>query len=157
VRSTVITQADLRERLRPVVRRYTGQESEEQRRQIATNPPDILLTNCMMFELLLTRQDEVDRTVIGNARGLKFIVLDELHTYRGRQGADVSSWCADCASVLLEPGRRSVLAPRPRWSAKAVMTSGRPACRTSRRACSVSRSGRRTSLTRACAGQPTTR
>jgi ATP-dependent helicase YprA (DUF1998 family) len=28
--------------------------------------------------------------VIGNAQGLDFIVLDELHTYRGRQGADVA-------------------------------------------------------------------
>jgi hypothetical protein len=28
--------------------------------------------------------------VIANADGLEFIVLDELHTYRGRQGADVA-------------------------------------------------------------------
>src|SRR5262245_28672680 len=28
--------------------------------------------------------------VIANAHGLDFIVLDELHTYRGRQGADVA-------------------------------------------------------------------
>jgi ATP-dependent helicase YprA (DUF1998 family) len=28
--------------------------------------------------------------VIENAAGLDFIVLDELHTYRGRQGADVA-------------------------------------------------------------------
>lgn len=70
--------------------RYTGQEDSEERRRIADNPPDILLTNFMMLELLMTRQDEVDRRVIGNCAGLRFLVLDELHTYRGRQGADVA-------------------------------------------------------------------
>jgi superfamily II DNA/RNA helicase len=70
--------------------RYTGQESAEERQRIADNPPDILLTNFMMLELLMTRQESVDRTVIGNCEGLRFLVLDELHTYRGRQGADVA-------------------------------------------------------------------
>jgi superfamily II DNA/RNA helicase len=76
---------------RPVTfERYTGQEDSEERRRIADNPPDILLTNFMMLELLMTRQDELDRKVIGNCAGLQFLVLDELHTYRGRQGADVA-------------------------------------------------------------------
>ncbi|MBK6515659.1 MAG: DEAD/DEAH box helicase [Polyangiaceae bacterium] len=70
--------------------RYTGQEDAEERKRIADNPPDILLTNFMMLELLMTRQDEVDRRVIDNCVGLRFLVLDELHTYRGRQGADVA-------------------------------------------------------------------
>jgi Lhr-like helicase len=70
--------------------RYTGQESAEERERIRNNPPDILLTNFMMLELLMTRQSELDKAVIENCRGLKFIVLDELHTYRGRQGADVA-------------------------------------------------------------------
>lgn len=85
-----ISQSGLPPELRPVVRRYTGQESSEERKHIADNPPDILLTNFMMTELLLTRQDETDSKVIENATGLEFIVLDELHTYRGRQGADVA-------------------------------------------------------------------
>lgn len=70
--------------------RYTGQEDKATRARIADNPPDILLTNFMMLELLMTRQDEIDRKVIGNCVGLRFLVLDELHTYRGRQGADVA-------------------------------------------------------------------
>lgn len=70
--------------------RYTGQESKEERQRIRDNPPDILLTNFMMLELLMTRQDELDRQVIANCKDLKFLVLDELHTYRGRQGADVA-------------------------------------------------------------------
>ena len=85
-----ISQSGLPEDLKPVVRRYTGQESQEERQRIADNPPDILLTNFMMAELLLTRQDSLDTKVIDNANGLEFIVLDELHTYRGRQGADVA-------------------------------------------------------------------
>ena len=44
----------------------------------------------MMRELLMTRQDEVDRAVIRNCHGLRFLVLDELHNCRGRQGADVA-------------------------------------------------------------------
>ena len=70
--------------------RYTGQEKDEERQRLAANPPDILLTNFMMLELLMTRQDDKDKAVIRNAKGLRFLVLDELHTYRGRQGADVA-------------------------------------------------------------------
>ncbi len=70
--------------------RYTGQEDSKERQRIADNPPDILLTNFMMLELLMTRQEERDRRVLGHCSGLRFLVLDELHTYRGRQGADVA-------------------------------------------------------------------
>lgn len=68
--------------------RYTGQEKPEQREVILANPPDILLTNYVMLELVLTRPDERS-SLIKAAQGLQFLVLDELHTYRGRQGADV--------------------------------------------------------------------
>ena len=69
-------------------RRYTGQENDEERNEIIANPPDILLTNYVMLELILTRADE--RPLVEAAEGLQFLVLDELHTYRGRQGADVA-------------------------------------------------------------------
>lgn len=72
------------------VARYTGQEKDQDRKDIASNPPDILLTNFMMLELILTRYEEKDRQVVEHCRGLDFLVLDELHTYRGRQGADVA-------------------------------------------------------------------
>jgi len=68
--------------------RYTGQESADRRREIIDNPPDILLTNFVMLELMLTRPDE--KRIVEAAEGLEFLVLDELHTYRGRQGADVA-------------------------------------------------------------------
>jgi hypothetical protein len=69
--------------------RYTGQESDAEKRAICEDPPHILLTNYVMLELILTRRDE--RPLVEAARGnLRFLVLDELHTYRGRQGADVA-------------------------------------------------------------------
>src|SRR5207248_6650290 len=67
--------------------RYTGQESDEERQRIIANPPDILLTNYVMLELILTRATE--RRMLAS-KMLQFLVLDELHTYRGRQGADVA-------------------------------------------------------------------
>ena len=81
---------------RPPVRfaRYTGQEKGEAREEIRRNPPDILLTNYMMLELLLTRIE--DRELVRAAQGLRFLVFDELHTYRGRQGADVAMLIRRC-------------------------------------------------------------
>ena len=70
--------------------RYTGQENSSQRNSIMENPPDILLTNYVMLELLMTRFRPVDIAIRKHASGLRFLVLDELHTYRGRQGADVA-------------------------------------------------------------------
>jgi hypothetical protein len=68
--------------------RYTGQERDEERDRIIAAPPDIVITNYAMLELILTRPKE--RKLIASASGLGFLVLDELHTYRGRQGGDVA-------------------------------------------------------------------
>jgi len=68
--------------------RYTGQERDEERNAIVAKPPDILLTNYVMLELILTRVYE--KQLVKAAQGLRFLVLDELHTYRSRQGADVA-------------------------------------------------------------------
>ena len=85
-----VGQSGLPEKLRPTFERYTGQEEADERERIRELRPDILLTNFMMLELLMTRQNALDQAVIANAQNLDFIVLDELHTYRGRQGADVA-------------------------------------------------------------------
>lgn len=69
-------------------RRYTGQEDESEKKAIRNNPPDILLTNYVMLELLLTRPEEAG--LVQSLSNMRFLVLDELHTYRGRQGADVA-------------------------------------------------------------------
>ncbi|MDR1798856.1 MAG: DEAD/DEAH box helicase, partial [Bifidobacteriaceae bacterium] len=70
-------------------KRYTGQEQDDERERILARPPDILLTNYVMLELLLTRPNERAK-LFGATSNLQFLVLDELHTYRGRQGADVA-------------------------------------------------------------------
>jgi len=69
--------------------RYNGQESHEQQKQILENPPNVLLTNYVILDLLLTRRDE-RRRLVDQAGKLRFLVLDELYTYCGRQGADVA-------------------------------------------------------------------
>lgn len=69
--------------------RYTGQEKQEDKNAILNDPPHILLTNYVMLEYMLIRPYE--RTLVQQAtRELKFLVMDELHFYRGRQGGDVS-------------------------------------------------------------------
>ena len=69
--------------------KYTGQEDDERRSEIENNPPDIILTNYMMLELILTRaREQYMRDSF--ADNLRFLVFDELHTYRGRQGADIA-------------------------------------------------------------------
>ncbi|MFN7328686.1 MAG: DEAD/DEAH box helicase, partial [Bacteroidota bacterium] len=68
---------------------YTGQEKAEQRQALLEENPDILLTNYMMLELILTRSKEAS---LKNSihENLRFLAFDELHTFRGRQGSDVA-------------------------------------------------------------------
>ena len=72
--------------------RYTGDTTEEEREAIVHQPPHILLTNYVMLELLMVRPR--DKKLIerghGDCQGPLFLVFDELHSYRGRQGADVA-------------------------------------------------------------------
>ncbi|MEZ6084000.1 MAG: DEAD/DEAH box helicase, partial [Phycisphaerae bacterium] len=84
--------------------RYTGQESEQERERILKNPPDILLTNYVMLELILTRIEE--RKLVDHAGVLRFLVFDELHTYRGRQGADVAMLVRRCREAFQSPTMR---------------------------------------------------
>src|SRR5207249_1751607 len=67
--------------------KYTGQENKDDRQAILDDPPHILLTNYVMLEYLLIRPHERDFVDLA-MRDLRFLVIDELHFYRGRQGAD---------------------------------------------------------------------
>jgi ATP-dependent helicase YprA (DUF1998 family) len=60
------------------------------REEIQNNPPDILMTNYVMLELLLTRFEDRKLFPPQHAGVLRFLVLDEVHTYTGKQGADVA-------------------------------------------------------------------
>ena len=86
---------------------YTGQEDEDEREAIIAKPPDILLTNYVMLELILTRSTEV-KGLVPRARGLQFLVLDELHTYRGRQGGDVSLLVRRVRVACESPGMQCI-------------------------------------------------
>ena len=82
--------------------KYTGETKEKERQELRETPPHILLTNYVMGELLLVRPEDKrflprlweERVRAGDGspsdEGLRFLVFDELHTYRGRQGADVA-------------------------------------------------------------------
>ena len=85
--------------------RYTGDTpwdrselSEDERSKIAPNekytreelretPPQILLTNFAMLEYLLLRPGDAD---LFRHQRLRYVVLDEAHTYNGAQGIDVA-------------------------------------------------------------------
>jgi superfamily II DNA/RNA helicase len=60
------------------------------REEMKRTPPDILLTNYVQLELLLTRLDDKPLFRDEFKENLRFLVLDELHTYSGKQGADVA-------------------------------------------------------------------
>lgn len=95
--------------------RYTGQEKGDVREALRRAPPDILLTNYMMLELLLTRSE--DRELVRAAKGLPYLVFDELHTYRGRQGADVAMLIRRCRQAFSSPNSICI-------GTSATMTSG---------------------------------
>jgi len=106
--------------------KYTGQESQEVRLGIIENPPAILLTNYMMLELIMVRKgDENLRNSI--LKNLKFLVFDELHTYKGRQGADVSllirrikSGCSDKKLVCIGTSATMVSGDDPSLNKQSV-------------------------------------
>lgn len=69
--------------------KYTGETNDAARDTLRQHPPQIMLTNYVMTELLLVRPED-QRFLDRAGGGLRFLVFDELHTYRGRQGADVA-------------------------------------------------------------------
>ncbi len=69
--------------------KYTGETQDELRQTMRQSPPQILLTNYVMAELMLVRPED-QRFLDRAGGGIRFLIFDELHTYRGRQGADVA-------------------------------------------------------------------
>ncbi|MDD5036641.1 MAG: DEAD/DEAH box helicase [Methylococcaceae bacterium] len=59
------------------------------RRSLRANPPPILVTNATMLEYLLVRNE--DRPILEQSQGgLRWIVIDEAHTYIGSQAAELT-------------------------------------------------------------------
>ncbi|MFC7648606.1 hypothetical protein ACFQX6_55290 [Streptosporangium lutulentum] len=75
-----------------------------QRAEIRRNPPDILITNYKMLDLLLQRADDLP---MWKDAELAYVVVDEFHTYDGAQGTDVAMLLRRLASATghSRPGR----------------------------------------------------
>jgi len=53
------------------------------------SPPDILLTNYKMLDYLLIRPEDRPLWLLNSPDTLRFLVVDELHTFDGAQGSDL--------------------------------------------------------------------
>lgn len=89
----------------PTVGLYTGAPGVESRRMsddggnyvcitdrkvLRQNPPDILLTNYKMLDYLLLRDEDRSLWQATTADTLRYLVVDELHTFDGAQGTDLA-------------------------------------------------------------------
>lgn len=70
------------------VARYDRQTKEAVRAALRKHPPHILLTNYMMLEYLLVRP--ADREALFASHRCRFVVLDEVHSYRGALGSNIA-------------------------------------------------------------------
>ena len=58
--------------------------------KLRENPPDVLLTNYKMLDYLLVRPEDAELWTGCGGDTLKFLVVDELHTFDGAQGTDLA-------------------------------------------------------------------
>ncbi|WP_445548797.1 DEAD/DEAH box helicase, partial [Frankia sp. CiP1_Cm_nod2] len=74
------------------------------RSEMRRTPPDILVTNYKMLDLLVQRADDLP---LWDGADLAYVVLDEFHTYDGAQGTDVAMLLRRLAAATgkAEPGR----------------------------------------------------
>jgi hypothetical protein len=70
------------------VQMYNRTTSEAEREAMRQHPPHILLTNYQMLEYLLVRPK--DREALFTNHRMRFVVFDEVHTYRGGLGTNVA-------------------------------------------------------------------
>jgi DEAD/DEAH box helicase domain-containing protein len=80
----------------------------DNKEQLRKNPPDILLTNYRMLDLLLLRPKDQSLWKDNKPGTLRFLVLDEVHTYDGAQGTDVACLIRRLAARL---GGQDTLCP----------------------------------------------
>lgn len=86
------------------VGRYTGNDGNnremnprddkqiiDDRQSLIENPPDILLTNYRMLDFILMRPEEQSLWNENTQKSFQYLVIDEVHTFDGAQGADVAA------------------------------------------------------------------
>ncbi|WP_027359972.1 DEAD/DEAH box helicase [Desulforegula conservatrix] len=66
---------------------YDGDTTDSERRRIRNNPPDILITNPEMIHLAIAPYHHLWEPFLKN---LKYVVIDEIHTYRGVFGSNMA-------------------------------------------------------------------
>jgi ATP-dependent helicase YprA (DUF1998 family) len=76
------------------------------RSEMQLTPPDILITNYKMLDLLLQRDD--DRPLWHDA-DIRYVVVDEFHTYDGAQGTDVAMLLRRLAAAVGSPDEKRPL------------------------------------------------
>lgn len=70
------------------VAKYDRSTKQAEREALRREPPHLLLTNYMMLEYLLVRPS--DREAMFANHRCRFLVLDEVHTYRGTLGSNIA-------------------------------------------------------------------
>ncbi|MGH3282182.1 MAG: DEAD/DEAH box helicase, partial [Trebonia sp.] len=83
---------------------YVGEQPDTTYQRVLTDradmrrtPPDILITNYKMLDLLLQRADDVP---LWQSSDIRYVVVDEFHTYDGAQGTDVAMLLRRLAAVV---------------------------------------------------------
>ncbi|MFD8784308.1 DEAD/DEAH box helicase [Kitasatospora sp. NPDC059599] len=73
------------------------------RQDMQLSPPDILITNYKMLDLLLQRSADAP---LWDSSDIRYVVVDEFHTYDGAQGTDVAMLLRRLASAVgaTQPG-----------------------------------------------------
>lgn len=73
------------------------------RQTLKIAPPDILLTNYKMLDLMLTRPEDYPIWKDNRPDTLQFLVVDEIHTFDGAQGTDLACLIRRLKSRLHTP------------------------------------------------------
>lgn len=85
---------------------FIGSTSQEQRNTLIACPPDILITNYVMLDRLITKERTRSMFVL-SAATLRYLVVDEIHSYRGTKGANLClllrrlrTFCSDSGHLV---------------------------------------------------------
>jgi superfamily II DNA or RNA helicase len=81
---------------------FTGSTSERERDAMRRDPPDILITNYVMLDWMLARSKD-QPIFAASSDSLRYIVLDEIHTYRGNKATHLRYLLARLKARLTGP------------------------------------------------------
>ena len=80
------------------------------KKTLRDNPPDILLTNYKMLDYLLMRPKDQPLWSNNNLDTLRYLIVDELHTFDGAQGADLGMLIRRLKARLQVPDKQLICA-----------------------------------------------